>query len=101
MFKPVLPLLLSVHSHAPVPVGADVEKHGCGTEARHHGQYDAPHFPILVNFRGSDEEFPLSGKAFVDANAHHYLAIEAAGGACAAVVQQLINLKNGDPPEYG
>ena len=50
---------------------------------------------------GSDEEFSLSGKAFVDANAHHYLAIEAAGGACAAVVQQLINLKNGDPPEHG
>lgn len=50
---------------------------------------------------GSDEEFSLSGKAFVDANSHHYLAIEAAGGACAAVIQQLINLKNGDSPEYG
>ena len=29
----------------------------------------------------------------MDANAHHYLAIEAAGGACPAVVQRLIELE--------
>lgn len=40
----------------------------------------APRFPILLNFRESDEEFPCSGKAFVDANAHRCLMIEAVGG---------------------
>ena len=53
----------------------------------------APRFPILVNFWESDDEFPCSGKVFVDANAHHYIAIEAAGGACSAVIQRLIELK--------
>ncbi|MGN0801844.1 MAG: DUF3786 domain-containing protein [Candidatus Faecivicinus sp.] len=60
----------------------------------------APRFPILLNFWESDDEFPCSGKAFVDANAHHYLTIEAAGGACSAVIQRLIDLKNADPPKH-
>ncbi|MBQ1312157.1 MAG: DUF3786 domain-containing protein [Blautia sp.] len=49
----------------------------------------APRFPITLNFWESDEEFPSSGKVLVDENAEHYLTIEAAGGACSAVVQAL------------
>lgn len=50
----------------------------------------APMFPVTVRFWEEDEEFPASGKTLVDANAEHYLTIEAAGGACATVVQRLI-----------
>ena len=50
----------------------------------------APRFPVTVRFWQGDEEFPLSGKASVDANAVHYLTLEAAGGACSAVVQAII-----------
>lgn len=49
----------------------------------------APHFPIMINFYEGDEEFHAAGKALVDKNAHHYLAIEAAGGACSTVVNQI------------
>ncbi|MCQ2452634.1 MAG: DUF3786 domain-containing protein, partial [Oscillospiraceae bacterium] len=49
----------------------------------------APRFPITLCYYEGDDEFPPSGKALVDSNAHHYLTIEAAGGACAAVVQTL------------
>ena len=47
----------------------------------------APRFLVLLNFWEADEEFPSSGKALVKAGAEHYLTIEAAGGACSAVVQ--------------
>ena len=49
----------------------------------------APRFPVTINFWESDDEFPASGKALVNVGAEHYLAIEAAGGACAAVVQAI------------
>jgi len=50
----------------------------------------APRFPVTVRFWSGDEEFPGSGKALVDAAAQHYLTLEAAGGACASVVQAVI-----------
>lgn len=50
----------------------------------------APMFPVLFHFWEGDDEFPPSGKVLVDAHAEHYLAIEAAGGACSAVVQEII-----------
>lgn len=49
----------------------------------------APRFPIFVSFWEADDEFPASGKTLVDENADHYLEIEAAGGACTAVVQEI------------
>ncbi|MBQ8306452.1 MAG: DUF3786 domain-containing protein [Blautia sp.] len=49
----------------------------------------APRFPVTINFWEADDEFPASGKALVNAGAEHYLAIEAAGGACSAVVQAI------------
>lgn len=49
----------------------------------------APHFPVLVNFWEGDEEFTASGKTLVDAEAEHYLTIEAAGGACSAVIEEI------------
>ena len=49
----------------------------------------APMFPVLVNFWEADDEFSASGKILIDANAEHYLKIEAAGGACSAVVQKI------------
>ena len=60
----------------------------------------APRFPTLLNFWESDDEFPCSGKAFADANTHHYLPIEAAGWACSAVIQRLFGLENADPPKH-
>lgn len=54
----------------------------------------APMFPVTVNFWEGDDEFPPSGKTLVDANAEHYLTIEAAGGACSSVVQALKNTLN-------
>lgn len=47
----------------------------------------APRFPVMVNYWEADDEFPASGKVLVDAMAEHYLGIEAAGGACSAVIQ--------------
>lgn len=49
----------------------------------------APRFPILLNYWEADDEFPASGKCLVRKGAEHYLGIEAAGGACSAVVQAL------------
>lgn len=49
----------------------------------------APMFPITVNFWESDDEFPASGKVLVNEMAEHYLTIEAAGGACSAVVFEI------------
>ncbi|MGN0364234.1 MAG: DUF3786 domain-containing protein [Bilifractor sp.] len=49
----------------------------------------APMFPVTVNFWASDEEFPASGKVLVNEKAEHYLTIEAAGGACSAVVTEI------------
>lgn len=37
----------------------------------------------------ADDEFPASGKVLVDAMAEHYLEMEAAGGACSAVIQEI------------
>lgn len=51
--------------------------------------YYMPQFPVLVTFWEADDEFGASGKTLVDENAEHYLEIEAAGGACSAVVQEL------------
>lgn len=50
----------------------------------------APRFPVTVRFWCGDEEFPPSGKTLVNASAEHYLTLEAAGGACASVVQAII-----------
>ena len=50
----------------------------------------APRFPVTVRFWCGDEEFQPSGKTLVDASAEHYLTLEAAGGACASVVQAII-----------
>ena len=52
----------------------------------------APRFPVTIRFWCADEEFPASGKAFVDAAAEHYLHIEAAGGACSSVAQAIIRM---------
>ncbi len=49
----------------------------------------APRFPILLNYWAADDEFPASGKCLVRKGAEHYLSIEAAGGACSAVVEAL------------
>lgn len=49
----------------------------------------APMFKVLVNFWEGDDEFPASGKVLVDENAEHYLEIEAAGGACSAVIMEI------------
>lgn len=49
----------------------------------------APRFPVTVNFWVADDEFPASGKVLVNERAEHYLTIEAAGGACSAVVAAL------------
>lgn len=49
----------------------------------------APRFPVTVNIWCADDEFPASGKTLIDSNAGHYLTIEAAGGACATVVQAI------------
>lgn len=49
----------------------------------------APMFPVTVNFWEGDDEFPPSGKTLVDEEAEHYLTIEAAGGACSAVIMEL------------
>lgn len=46
-------------------------------------------FPIMANYWEADDEFPASGKVLVDAMAEHYLGIEAAGGACSAVIQEI------------
>ena len=35
-----------------------------------------PHFPVYVSIYLADEDFPASGKFFVDAAADHYLSIE-------------------------
>ncbi|MCC6093786.1 MAG: DUF3786 domain-containing protein [Eubacterium sp.] len=59
----------------------------------------APMFPVIVNFWASDEEFPASGKVLVNEKAEHYLTIEAAGGACSAVVTAISrNLQNKQDP---
>lgn len=50
----------------------------------------APMFPVLFNFWEGDDEFPPSCKVLVDEFAAHYLTIEAAGGACSAVVQEIL-----------
>ena len=50
----------------------------------------APRFPVTVRFWCGDDEFPPSGKTLVNASAEHYLTLEAAGGACASVVQAII-----------
>lgn len=50
----------------------------------------APMFPVLFSFWEGDEEFPPSGKVLVDEMAEHYLTIEAAGGACCAVVKKIM-----------
>lgn len=47
-------------------------------------------FPVLFNYWEGDDEFAPSGKVLVDEMAEHYLTIEAAGGACSAVVQRII-----------
>lgn len=52
----------------------------------------APRFPVLVNFWEADDEFEASGKVLVDEHAEHYLTIEAAGGACSAVIQEIRKL---------
>lgn len=52
----------------------------------------APMFPVLVNFWEADDEFATSGKVLVDEQAEHYLTIEAAGGACSAVIQEIRKL---------
>lgn len=49
----------------------------------------APRFPIRVSFWQADEEFCASGKTLVDANAEHYLSLEAAGAACVYTVQKI------------
>lgn len=53
----------------------------------------APMFPVMVSFWESDDEFAASGKVLVDGNAEHYLTIEAAGGACSAVIQEIRTLQ--------
>ena len=50
----------------------------------------APRFPGTFRCWRGDEEFPPSGKTLVDAAAEHYLALEAAGGACVSVVQAIV-----------
>lgn len=52
----------------------------------------APMFPVMLNFWEADDEFPASGKVLVDKNAECYLELEAAGGACAAVVQAIAGI---------
>ena len=52
----------------------------------------ASRFMVKLNLYLADEEFPASGKCLVDQNAHHYLTIEAAGGACSAVVMRLVEV---------
>lgn len=54
----------------------------------------APRFPILLNFWTADDEFPASGKCLVRKGADHYLGIEAAGGACSAIVQAMQSALN-------
>ncbi len=49
----------------------------------------APRFPVLITYWEGDDEFPASGKTLVDAQADHYLTIEAAGGACSSVVEEI------------
>lgn len=49
----------------------------------------APHFPVMINFWEADEEYPNSVKMLVNEMAEHYLGIEAAGGACLTVAEQI------------
>ena len=53
----------------------------------------APMFPVMVSFWEADDEFAASGKVLVDGNGSHYLTIEAAGGACSAVIQEIRTLQ--------
>lgn len=52
----------------------------------------APFFPITINFWEADEEYPVSIKVLVDQAAEHYLGIEAAGGACLIVMEEVARL---------
>ena len=49
----------------------------------------APHLPLLAHIWLSDDEFPASAKVLVDANAEHYLGVEAAGTAASMLVDML------------
>ena len=49
----------------------------------------APHLPLLAYIWLSDDEFPASVKVLVDANAEHYLGVEAAGTAASMLVDML------------
>lgn len=49
----------------------------------------APMFPVMINFYEGDDEFKPSGKMLVDKHADHYLTVEAAGGACSAVLAMI------------
>lgn len=59
----------------------------------------APMFPVLLSYWEGDDEFQPSGKVLVDENADHYLTIEAAGTACAIVVNEILAILNATPAE--
>ena len=54
--------------------------------------YFAPRFPVMLNFWEADDEFPASVRMYVDAQAEHYLALEAAGTACGCVINKVTDL---------
>ena len=49
----------------------------------------APHLPLLAYIWLGDDEFPASAKVLVDANAEHYLGVEAAGTAASMLIDML------------
>jgi len=51
--------------------------------------YFAPRFPVMLNFWEADDEFPASVRMYVDAQAEHYLTLEAAGTACGCVINKI------------
>lgn len=51
-----------------------------------------PRYPLLLKLWFADEEFPASGKLFVDANADHYLTIEDAVTVGQIIMEKVVGM---------